>query len=69
VCDVTKPAQPGPQLLAHSAELAVLALLDEVDDGAVIEVIAHGEENPVPVGASGDDDLVACRGAHDGGIA
>lgn len=46
-----------------------LASLDEVDDGAVVPVVAHGEVNPVAIGGYGDDDLVPARVLHYGAVA
>lgn len=48
--------------------LVVPGLLDEIDDGAVIETVVDGEVNPVLVVVAGDDDLVAGLRAHDRGV-
>ncbi|CRI67050.1 hypothetical protein THIOKS13330056 [Thiocapsa sp. KS1] len=66
--DMARPAQPRAQLLPHPAERAVPALLHEVDDRAVVEVVLHREVNPMPILGSGDHDLLACPGAHDDGV-
>jgi hypothetical protein len=60
---------PGPQLLAHAPELTALAVLNEIDNGAVIAVLVHGKVNPMPVLAARNDDLIAFGLAHDHGIA
>ena len=56
-------AEPLPQLLANGAERAVTAaLLDEVDDRAVVAFVADREVGPVPVPVLADDDLVVGHG-------
>jgi hypothetical protein len=60
--------QPRPEFAADGPEMPALALLHEVDDGAVVGVFSYGEINPVPVPIDGDDDLVPVRVHHDGAV-
>ena len=60
--------QPRPQRAANVPEIAAFALLYEVDDGAVVRILADREINPVPVPVDGNDDLVPLRMHHDGAI-
>jgi hypothetical protein len=47
--------QPRPQRAANVPEIAALALLYEVDDVAIVGILADREINPVPVPVDGDD--------------
>ena len=52
-----------PKLLTDGSERRVPAApLDEVDDRAVVAIVADGEVGPVPVPILADDDLVARPG-------
>ena len=55
---------PGPQLLAHPAELHPFSVLHEIDNGPVIGIVAHREVNPMAILAAGDHHLVPVIVAH-----
>jgi hypothetical protein len=50
---------PGPQHLAHGAEVQMLSPLHEVDDRPIVPVISHRKENIVAIVVALDHDLVA----------
>src|SRR5947209_7328755 len=63
-----RPAEPLAQFLARLAEAQSLAVMDEINDRAVIRIVAHREVNVMAVSIALDDDLVAAP-AHDRGAA
>ena len=59
-----RPADPGPEDLAHRTEVQILASLQEIDNGAVVPVIPHREENVMAMVVALDDDLVRAAPQH-----
>src|ERR1022692_3316034 len=59
-----RSADPGPQDLAHCTEVQVLAPLQEIDNGAVVPVIPHREENVMAIGVALDYNLVRVAPQH-----
>src|ERR1017187_10479258 len=53
-----RPADPGPEDLAHCTEVQVLASLQEIDNGAVVPVIPHREEDVMAIVVALDYNLV-----------
>ena len=51
-------ANPRAQLFAHLPQVQALPLLHEVNDAAVVGVVADAEIDAVTIGIRGNDDLV-----------
>lgn len=60
--------QPGAQCLPDGPQRAAAAILQEIDNGAVVGLAAHREVNPVLILPTGDHDFVAVVVVHDGGV-
>src|SRR5260370_12223788 len=59
-----RPADPWAEDLAHRAEAQILSPLQKIDEGAVVAVIPHREENIMAIAVALDDDLVGAAPQH-----
>jgi hypothetical protein len=50
-----RPSDPWPEDLAHCAETQMLTPLQEINDGAVVGVVPHREENVMTIAFALDD--------------